>query len=66
LKATVEAFDFTRTNIRGSLSYYFYRGLYVDAGFNDALDKNDARSGFVGAGLYLTNDDLKLLLTKGL
>ncbi|MFM6929992.1 MAG: MlaD family protein [Bdellovibrio sp.] len=66
LKATVEAFDFTRTNLRGSVSYYFYRGLYVDAGINDSLNKNDARSGFVGAGLYLTNDDLKLLLTKGL
>ncbi|MGE5085413.1 MAG: MlaD family protein [Bacillota bacterium] len=66
LKATVEAFDFTRTNVRGSLSYYFYRGLYIDAGINDSLNKNDARSGFVGAGLYLTNDDLKLLLTRGL
>ncbi|HWU42169.1 MAG TPA: MlaD family protein, partial [Bdellovibrio sp.] len=66
LKLTTEFFDFTRTNWRSFATYYFYRGLYVDAGINDTLDKNGARSGFVGAGLYLTNDDLKLLLTKGL
>ncbi|WP_413295116.1 MlaD family protein [Bdellovibrio sp. HCB185ZH] len=66
MRATVEAFDFKRTNLRGSLSYFFYRGLYVNAGWNDAFNKNDASSSFIGGGLYLTNDDLKLLLTKGL
>ena len=34
------------------------------AGYNDMFDKKNARSVFAGAGLYLTNDDLKLLLTK--
>lgn len=63
-KFTVEAFDFGRMNVRGSLSYSFYRGLYVTGGINDALDKNSARTGYLGAGLVLTNDDLKLLLTK--
>jgi len=53
-------------NWRTFVTYYFYRGLYVNAGINDTLDKNGARSGYVGAGLYLTNDDLKLLLSKGL
>lgn len=66
LKLSTEFFDFTRTNWRTFATYYFYRGLYVDIGINDALDKNGARSGYAGAGLYLTNDDLKLLLTKGL
>ncbi|HEX7672920.1 MAG TPA: MlaD family protein [Bdellovibrio sp.] len=66
LKFTTEAFDFTRTNWRSYATWYFYRGLYVDAGINDTLNKNSTRSGFVGAGLYLTNDDLKLLLTRGL
>jgi ABC-type transport system involved in resistance to organic solvents, periplasmic component len=64
LKATVEAFDFAHTNLRGSLSYSFYRGVYVTAGISDALDKNQQRSSYLGAGLLLTNDDLKLLLTK--
>ncbi|WP_413586485.1 MlaD family protein [Bdellovibrio sp. HCB274] len=66
MRATVEAFDFTRTNLRGNLSYFFYRGLYLNAGWNDAFNKNDASSAYVGGGLLLTNDDLKLLLTKGL
>ncbi|MDG0815607.1 MlaD family protein [Bdellovibrio svalbardensis] len=66
LKVSTELFDFTRTNWRTFATYYFYRGLYVNVGINDALDKNGARSGFAGAGLYLTNDDLKFLLTKGL
>ncbi|MNT66820.1 hypothetical protein D3C72_2049090 [compost metagenome] len=64
LKATVEAFDFAHTNLRGSLSYSFYRGVYVTAGISDALNKNEMRTGYLGAGLLLTNDDLKLLLTK--
>ncbi|NUN05475.1 MAG: MCE family protein [Bdellovibrio sp.] len=64
LKYSFEAFDFSKTNIRSSLSYSVYRGVYVTAGINDALDKSGARSGYLGAGLFLTNDDLKLLLTK--
>ncbi len=63
-KFSVDAFDFTKTNLRGSLSYSFYRGIYITAGINDSLNKNSARSGYLGAGLLLTNDDLKLLLTK--
>ncbi|XGC80197.1 MlaD family protein [Bdellovibrio bacteriovorus] len=64
LKFSVEAFDFSKTNIRSSLSYTLYRGIYVTGGVNDALDKGGVRSGYLGAGLFLTNDDLKLLLTK--
>jgi phospholipid/cholesterol/gamma-HCH transport system substrate-binding protein len=66
LKVSSELFDFTRMNWRTFATYYFYRGLYVNAGVNDTFDKNSARSGYIGAGLYLTNDDLKLLLTRGL
>lgn len=64
LKFSFEAFDFSHTNIRSALSYTLYRGVYVTGGINDALDKSGARSGYLGAGLFLTNDDLKLLLTK--
>ncbi|MGZ3773264.1 MAG: MlaD family protein [Pseudobdellovibrionaceae bacterium] len=64
LKFTVEAFDFTKTNLRSSLSYTLWRGIYLTGGINDAFDKSNSRSGFFGAGLFLTNDDLKLLLTK--
>lgn len=64
LKFSLEAFDFSKTNIRSSLSYTLYRGVYLTGGVNDALDKGGVRSGYLGAGLFLTNDDLKLLLTK--
>ncbi len=64
LKFTVEAFDFSKANLRSSLSYNLYRGIYVTGGINDALNKGEARSGYLGAGLFLTNDDLKLLLTR--
>lgn len=64
IKVSLEAFDFTRTNIRGSVSYSFYRGLYVTGGINDALDNNRAQSGYLGAGLLLTNDDVKFLLSS--
>ncbi|MNY72352.1 hypothetical protein D3C86_2108860 [compost metagenome] len=63
IKVSLEAFDFTRTNLRGSVSYSFYRGLYVTGGINDALDNNHAQSGYLGAGLLLTNDDVKFLLS---
>lgn len=63
-KFSVEAFDFGNTNLRSALSYNFYHGLYVNTGMTDILDSSHTRSAFVGAGLYLTNDDLKLLLTR--
>lgn len=64
LKFSIDAFDFTKTNLRSSLSYSVYRGVYITGGINDALDKSGSRSGYLGAGIFLTNDDLKLLLTK--
>lgn len=64
LKFSLEAFDFSKTNVRSALTYNLYRGIYLTGGINDALDKSGVRSGYLGAGLFLTNDDLKLLLTK--
>ncbi len=64
LKASVDAFDFDNLQLRGNVSYQFKYGVYIMAGYNDILDKNNTQSVFGGAGLFLTNDDLKLLLTK--
>jgi phospholipid/cholesterol/gamma-HCH transport system substrate-binding protein len=64
LRYSMEAFNFSELNLRSSLSYMLYRGIYVSAGINDALNKSSAQSGYLGVGLFLTNDDLKLLLTK--
>ncbi len=62
--ASVEAYDFEELQLRSSLTYKTRFGLYFTAGYSDILDKRDARSVFGGAGLFLTNDDLKLLLTS--
>lgn len=64
LKASFEAFDFEKLQLRASLNYKLFYGIYLTGGLNDILDKRDAKSAFVGAGVFLTNDDLKLLLTK--
>ncbi|WP_041577944.1 MlaD family protein [Bdellovibrio bacteriovorus] len=64
LKFTAEAFQFSETNVRSSLTYNLYRGIFITGGINDAFDQQGARSSYLGAGLFLTNDDLKLLLTK--
>ncbi len=64
LTASLEAYDFSTMQMRANLSYKFKYGLYVMAGYNDMLNKKDAKSAYAGAGFFLTNDDLKLLLTK--
>lgn len=64
LKFSLEAFDFENANLRTTVSYKFRYGLYVLGGYNDMLNNTDAQSFYAGAGLFLTNDDLKLLLTK--
>ncbi len=64
LKLSVEAFDFAQMNLRPSITYMAYRSLYFSGGMNDALNKSDRRSSYLGAGLFLTNDDLKLILAK--
>lgn len=64
LRLSVEAFDFDKTNLRLNARYNVMWGIYVQAGVEDALDNNNRQSGYLGAGLFLTNDDLKLLLTK--
>ena len=64
LKASVEAFDFQKLQLRASLNYKLSYGIYLVAGYNDTLNKRNANSAYLGAGLYLTNDDLKLLLSR--
>lgn len=62
LKFTVEAFDFKQLNLRSSVSYNLFKGIYITGGIHDALNKSDTRSGYLGAGLSITNDDIKLLM----
>lgn len=64
LKASLEAFDFKDMQLRASLNYKLFYGFYLIAGHNDIYNKKGANSVYLGAGLFLTNDDLKLLLSR--
>lgn len=64
LKASVEAYDFEKLQLRATLNYKLLYGFYLTGGYNDILNKQDTQSLFLGAGLFLTNDDLKLLLSR--
>ncbi|MCB0370119.1 MAG: MCE family protein, partial [Bdellovibrionales bacterium] len=64
LRLSLEAFNLDKANLRATARYNLYHGFYLVAGEQDILDKDSQRSSYLGAGLFLTNDDLKLLLTK--
>lgn len=63
LRFSVEAFDFSDVAIRAFVRYNVFKGLYLVGG-GDQLANSELRSGFVGAGLFITNDDLKALATR--
>lgn len=63
-RLTAEAFEFSKLNLRTSLTYNIYKGIYLTGGVTDALNKSGRYSNYVGAGLFLTNDDMKYLMTK--
>jgi phospholipid/cholesterol/gamma-HCH transport system substrate-binding protein len=63
LKVSVEAFDFDDMVLRAYLRYNVFKGLYLIGG-GDNLSNSTLRSGFIGAGLFITNDDIKFLASK--
>jgi phospholipid/cholesterol/gamma-HCH transport system substrate-binding protein len=63
LQLSMEMFRFDDLQLRTSARYSFYPGIYVMAGGDDILDPVN-QSAFLGAGIFLTNDDLKILMTS--
>jgi phospholipid/cholesterol/gamma-HCH transport system substrate-binding protein len=65
LRLSTELYEFQALQWRLFARYNFFRGFYLLAG-GDNLLSNDQRpaAAFVGAGLFITNDDLKMLATK--
>lgn len=63
-KVSIEAFDFSKTNLKAYATYKFPYGFYLVGGYNDMMNKGGRAQAYAGAGLFMTNDDLKLLLTK--
>jgi len=64
LRLSLEAFDFGNLNLRASARYNLFHGIYLTGGGEDLVSKSGRATGFVGAGIFLTNDDLKLLLSR--
>lgn len=76
LRTSLEAFDFGETNVRIQAQYNLVHGVYILGGWNDLLKKStvtdpsdptqkrSASTGYLGAGIFITNDDLKLLLSS--
>lgn len=64
LRASVEAYDFQKMQMRVTLNLRLLYGFYLTTGYNDLYNKKGANSYYAGAGLFLTNDDLKLLLAR--
>jgi len=64
LKLSLAAFDFGETNIRATAQYSLMHGFYILGGAQDILNNSQRQSGYLGAGIYITNDDLKLLLSS--
>lgn len=64
-KFMFDAFDFAadQPHLRAGLRYAIAHGIYIIGGADDFVDKNEV-SGYLGAGIDLSNDDLKLLLSK--
>lgn len=64
-KITFDAFDFAadKPHLRAGMRYFFAHGIYLLAGADDFIDKNEV-TGYLGAGIDLSNDDLKFLLSK--
>lgn len=64
LKLSLEAFDFSDVNLRASARYSVFSGIYVTGGGEDLISRSGRSSAFVGAGIFITNDDLKLLVSR--
>lgn len=64
MQFSVEAFDFDNMILKAGISMKVAYGVYVTGGFYDILNNQGKQQGYLGAGLSLTNDDLKLLLTQ--
>jgi phospholipid/cholesterol/gamma-HCH transport system substrate-binding protein len=65
LRLSTELYEFQALQWRAFVRYSFFHGFYVTGGGDNLLSKDVGKaSAFVGAGLFLTNDDLKMLAAK--
>mgnify|MGYP003394540458 CR=1 FL=1 len=63
LRLSLESFDFEDMHLRVFARYNVWKGVYLTAGGDDLADSTNV-SGFLGAGRFITNEDLKLLFAR--
>ena len=63
LRLSVELFNFGDPYLRAFARYNLLHGLYLIGGGDNLLDPRMANA-FIGGGLFLTNDDLKIFATR--
>ena len=64
LTLSMQGAGIEKFNLRAFLSYQTTYGLYLKVGYDDVLQKNELDSALFGAGIYLTNEDLKILMSR--
>lgn len=65
LRLSMELFDFKDLQLRAFARYNFMKGVYIAGGGDNILGSGDEDpSPFIGAGIFITTDDLKLLASK--
>lgn len=65
LRLSTEFFDFREPQLRFFARYNFFKGVYLIAGGDNLLGSGDEEAtAFIGGGLFITTDDLKLLASK--
>jgi hypothetical protein len=65
MKFIFDAFDFGEDapHLRAALRYTLFHGIYLIGGADDFISDDGDESGYIGAGIDLSNDDLKLFLS---
>lgn len=62
LRLSAEFFNFNEASFRTYMRYDLYSGIYILGGYNRLFtEQNRVNSPFLGAGLFLTNEDLASL-----
>ena len=64
VRLSLEAFDFSDLYVRAYARYNIFKGVYIIGGGDNLLGEGDEVSSFIGAGIFITNDDLKTLASK--
>lgn len=63
LQLSMELFDFEESYMRAFARYNLFRGVYLVGGGDNILN-DELASTFFGAGIFLTNDDLKIFASR--